>query len=66
MPQQLYRLGVAFALVLVALVAARYFLVPDTFGELGHYRAAALDSIAAHAKKYAGHQECALCHGDIA
>ena len=66
MPQQVYRLAIAFALVLSALVTARYFLVPETFGELGHYRAAALDSIAAHPKKYAGHQECTLCHGDIA
>ena len=66
MPQQVYRLAVAFTLALVALVAARYFLVPDTFGDLGHYRAAALDSIAAHPKQYAGHQECALCHSGIA
>jgi hypothetical protein len=66
MPQQVYRLAVAFALVLVALIAARYFLVPDTFGDLGHYRAAALDSIAAHPKQYASHQECALCHSGIA
>jgi len=34
MPQQVYRLGVAFALVLVALVSARYFLRP------GHLRRA--------------------------
>ena len=33
MPQQVYRLGVAFALVLAAVVTARYFLVPETFGE---------------------------------
>lgn len=65
-PQQVPRLAAAFALAAVALVVARSFLVPDTFGELGHYRAAAVDTIVAHPKKYAGQQECALCHGGIA
>lgn len=66
MPQQVPRLVAVFALAGVGLIAARYFLVPDTFGDVGHYRAAAVDSIIAHEKKYAGHQECALCHGRIA
>ncbi len=65
-PQQVPRLAAAFALAAVALVVARSFLVPETFGEMGHYRAAAVDTIVAHAKKYAGQQECALCHGGIA
>ncbi len=39
--------------------------MPETFGEEGHYRAAAVDTIVAHPKKYAGQQECALCHGAI-
>ncbi|MFC1661448.1 hypothetical protein ACFL3S_08375 [Gemmatimonadota bacterium] len=65
MPQQVSRLLVAFLLAGTALAVARHFLVPDTFGDLGHYRAAALDSIASHEKKYAGREECALCHGAI-
>jgi hypothetical protein len=44
---------------------ARHYLVPDTFGDVGHYRAAAVDSIIAQEKSYAGHQECALCHRPI-
>ena len=66
MPQQVSRLLVVFAVAIAALLAARTYLVPETFGELGHYRAAALDSIKAHPKKYAGHQECSLCHRPIA
>jgi len=65
MPQQVPRLAVVFVLAIVALLVARHFLIPDTYGDIGHYRAAALDSIAAHPKKYAGHQECAVCHNDI-
>jgi DnaJ-class molecular chaperone len=49
--------------MIVALLLTRHFLVPETFGELGHYRAAAIDTIVAHEMKFAGQQECALCHG---
>ncbi|MBI4520140.1 MAG: hypothetical protein HY701_04845 [Gemmatimonadetes bacterium] len=66
MPQQVTRLIVLFAAGVVAILAARRYLVPPTFGEIGHYRAAAVDSIVARKKKYAGHQECALCHDRIA
>jgi hypothetical protein len=66
MPQQVPRLLAVFLLAVVAMIAARSLLIPDTFGDIGHYRAAAIDSIVAHEKKYAGHQECALCHSSIA
>jgi hypothetical protein len=62
LPQQVPRLAIVFLVAIVALLVARYFLVPDTFGEIGHYRAAAIDTITAHPKKYAGQQECAICH----
>lgn len=65
-PQQVPRLAAVFLFAALALLVARRFLVPETFGEVGHYRAAAVDTITAHKKKYAGQQECALCHGSIA
>ncbi len=65
MPQQVSRLLIVFVAAGGALVAARYFLTPETFGDVGHYRAEAVDSIVAHEKKYAGHQECTLCHSDV-
>jgi len=65
-PQQVPRLAAVFAVAIVGLLVARSLLVPDTFGDVGHYRAAATDSIAAHEMKYAGHQECSLCHRPIA
>jgi hypothetical protein len=66
MPQQVPRLLAVFLLAAIALIVARSILIPDTFGDVGHYRAAAIDSVIAHEKKYAGHQECALCHASIA
>lgn len=65
MPQQVTRLLLVFLLLGGILLVARSLLVPETFGELGHYRAVAIDSVAARAKKYAGRQACALCHSDV-
>jgi Cytochrome c554 and c-prime len=64
-PQQVTRLLVMFLLFGVALVVARHFLVPATFGQLGHYRAAAIPQIAARPVKYAGREACADCHSDV-
>lgn len=66
MPQQVPRLVAVFALVAVVFLVMRQVLVPDTFGDLGHYRAAALETIAARPIKYAGHRACQDCHGDVA
>jgi hypothetical protein len=64
-PQQVTRLLVLFVLFAVALVAARHFLVPATFGQLGHYRAAAIPQIAALPIRYAGREACADCHPEV-
>jgi len=66
MVQQVPRLVVAFSVVAVGLIVARRFVVPETFGDAGHYRAAAVDSIVAHPLKYAGHEYCQACHTSIA
>jgi hypothetical protein len=65
MPQQLSRLLVIFGLLMVSLLAARHFLVPKTFGRQGHYRAAAVEAVAAAKIQYAGHQACGACHEEI-
>lgn len=66
LPPQLLRIGLVFAAVIAALLVLRSVLVPKTFGKYGHYRAAAVDSIAARPVKFAGRQECEDCHDDIA
>ena len=65
MPQQISRLIIIFAALIVGLVAVRHVLVPPTFGELGHYRSAAIDSVLAQPIHYAGEQVCAECHDEI-
>jgi len=64
-PRQLVPLAVIFILVLAALLIARAFLVPVSFGEYGPYRANATEEIAAQPVVYAGAKSCADCHDDI-
>jgi hypothetical protein len=56
---------VLFVFFAVALLVARHYLVPPTFGQIGHYRAAAIPEIAARPVKYAGREACADCHQDV-
>jgi len=65
-PQQVPRLLAVFSLVVGGLLVMRGRLIPETFGDVGHYRAAAVDSIAARPIKYAGHSACADCHDVVA
>ncbi len=57
--------GVLIAGVVLFLVV-RHAIVPKGFGELGHYRAPALDDIAARPIHFAGHVTCEACHDDQA
>lgn len=65
MPQQVTRLAILFGILIAALVVARAFFVPATFGQIGHYRAAAVDAVAAAKMHYAGRQACGSCHDEI-
>ncbi len=65
MPPQLTRLLIVFAVLASGLVVARHLLLPKTFGERGHYRAAAVEAITRQPVRYAGREACAMCHPDI-
>lgn len=58
----LIRPGAVFLLGLVVFVAVRAKVVPPTFGQYGHYRAAALEEIRARPIRFAGQETCAACH----
>lgn len=64
-PPQLTRLALAFAVFISLFLAARSYLVPDTFGQYGHYRGASLTENAGIEIHYAGQQVCFECHQDI-
>lgn len=65
MPDQIKRLLVAFAIFIAIFLLARFLLIPASFGELGHYRANAMDDVAAYQKKHAGREACKECHADV-
>jgi DnaJ-class molecular chaperone len=66
MPQQVVRLAIVFLALAAALVVARTYLIPETFGQLGHYRAAAVEANASKPLVYAGREDCAVCHTERA
>ncbi len=61
-PDQVVRLAVLFIIAAAALIVARGRLVPESFGELGHFRADAVDVIVAREPRYGGWQLCVECH----
>jgi len=64
-PDQVKRLLFIFLALFIGWLIIREQLVPATFGELGHYRTAAVDSNAALPIFYVGQAECVSCHEDV-
>jgi len=62
MPPQLKTLLPLLAVFICLFLAARHFLIPESFGKYGHYRANSLDEIAALPTHYVGKEVCAECH----
>ena len=63
--EHLFRFAGLFVIATLVFLVVRGFIVPKSFGEYGHYRAAAIPQIAALPLHYAGHQACISCHSDI-
>ena len=64
-PQQIIPLIILFLIIITALFIARDIFIPDTFGDLGHYRANAVSEITEQEIVYAGTRICIDCHDDI-
>lgn len=64
-PPQLTRLALAFAIFIALFLLLRNFLVPDTFGQYGHYRGASLADNTLPEIHYSGQQACFDCHQDV-
>ena len=64
-PPQIPRLAFAFGIFITLFLVLRHFLIPDTFGKYGHYRAASLIDNAKPELHYAGQLACFTCHQDI-
>jgi hypothetical protein len=63
--EHLLRMAGLFALGLLVFGIARAELVPKDFGKYGHYRAGAIDDVAASPLSYAGRARCTECHEDV-
>ncbi|MGC0772277.1 MAG: cytochrome c3 family protein [Candidatus Acidiferrum sp.] len=63
--EHLLRVGMVFAVGVVAFVLLRAGLVPRSFGEYGHYRGNAITEMAAKPVVFGGHQACETCHTDV-
>lgn len=64
-PPQIPRLALAFAIFISLFLFARHLLVPETFGQYGHYRGASLIDNADKEIHYAGQKACFECHQDV-
>jgi len=64
-PPQIPRLALAFAVFISLFLVIRHFLVPETFGEFGHYRAESLKDNELPLLHYSGQQACFVCHQDV-
>lgn len=63
--KHVFRAALLLVALIVALVLGRSLFVPDTWGEHGWYRAAAVDDHRAHAVRHAGDAACGECHDDV-
>lgn len=63
-PPQITRIIALTILIVVSYLVARHFLVPESFGQYGHYRGAALQERRDLPMSYAGKKACTECHED--
>ena len=60
------RVAGLFLAGIVVFLALQALLVPEGFGDYGHYRAGALDDARARPVAFAGRAACVECHADVA
>jgi hypothetical protein len=64
-PLHIKRLILVFAIFIALFLVARHFLIPESFGKYGPYRAASMDDYTRLEIHYSGQQACFECHQDI-
>lgn len=65
MPVQLRRLIPIFLIFILLFLLIRHFLIPESFGEYGHYRGNTLEDVASQEMIHASKETCYDCHDDI-
>ena len=64
--EHLVRMAGLFGVGLLVFLVLRGVLIPADFGDLGHYRASALDDNSSVELQFAGRAACETCHDDVA
>jgi hypothetical protein len=65
MPQHIRRLILVFAIFILLFLIVQHLLKPNSFGELGHYRAKAIHENTLRELHYGGSDICSKCHDSI-
>jgi hypothetical protein len=63
--EHLVRLALLFAAGVLVFLAVRALLVPEGFGEIGHYRVGAIADNRARTPSFAGRAACLECHDEV-
>lgn len=64
--KHIIRAVLLLVLIALAFVLVRYFAIPETFGEYGHYRAGSVVDHAAPVPVHGDVGACAECHDEVA
>jgi len=65
LPEQIKLLAVLAVIIISAFLLVRPLLIPEGFGEHGHFRSGALNDAVAVEFKFAGKASCVECHDDM-
>lgn len=65
MARLIFRLLLSFIVFVSVFILIRHFLIPDSFGKYGHYRAYSIDDNKVKTSFYKGKDACISCHQDI-
>ena len=60
--KHVFRAAILLIAVVATLILSRSFFVPETWGEYGWYRGAAVDDHRAKPVRHLGDETCAMCH----
>jgi hypothetical protein len=64
-PEQIKLLSVLIIIIAIAFVVVTSILVPDDFGEYGHYRTSAVEEVISQKMMFGGQELCFECHDDM-
>jgi len=62
--KHIWRATLLIVMLAVAMIVARHFLIPETFGQAGHYRYGSLAEHMQHPVRHGGATACKECHDE--